>query len=260
MGAKQKNGLKQSPLSQNSTDSCLVSKLRYYIEITDAERDLLARLEKSEQPVSIGEEIFAGGDDNDNLFVVKHGWLYTYTYLPDGGRLVVRVYHAGDIIGMPTLAFNSHTVNLRSVTDGCLCPFPKSDLDAVINKAPRITALLFTLAAREETILVDALRAASRMRPESRVAHFLLGLHARLQITNSQMGNRFRLPLNQTDIGDAVGLTNVTVSRTFSIMEEKDLIRRKDGEITLMDLEELKNQCDFQDRHEVLDTSWFPSR
>ncbi|MFC3104716.1 Crp/Fnr family transcriptional regulator [Salinisphaera aquimarina] len=237
----------------------MVAKLKHYIDITDAEHKLLGALEKTERSTSAGEEIFAGGDVNKNLFVVKYGWLYTYTNLPDGGRLVVRVYHAGDIIGMPALAFDHHTVNLRAVTKGCLCPFPKSELDVIVKRAPRITALLFTIAAREEAILVDTLRAASRMRPESRVAHLLLGLHARLKITNSQMGNRFRLPLNQTDIGDAIGLTNVTVSRTFSIMEKKGLIERVDGEIILIDLCELERQCDFQDRHAAMDTSWFPS-
>lgn len=247
------------PVAAGRSDSCLVAKLGYYIALSDAERAVIAGLEKTERPVSTGDEIFAGGHVNDNLFVVKHGWFYTYTYLPDGGRLVVRVYHAGDIVGMPTLAFNHHTVNLRAVTDGCLCPFPKQALDAVIEKTPRITALLFSLAAREEAILVDTLRAASRMRPESRIAHLLLSLHARLQITNSSMGNRFRLPLNQTDIGDAIGLTNVTVSRSLSAMESKGLILRVGGDITLLGLSELKQLCDFQDRYDAMDTSWFPS-
>jgi len=258
MSVTSESNTKQTASADDSPDSCLVTKLGYYIEVTDEERELLASLEKAEQPVSAGEQIFAGGDKNDKLFVVKHGWLYTCTYLPDGGRLVVRVYHAGDIIGMPALSFNHHTVNLRAVTDGCLCPFPKSQLDVVIKDAPRITTLLLTFAAREEAILVDTLRATSRMRPEARIAYLLLSIHARLKITNSKMQNCFRLPLNQTDIGDAIGLTNVTVSRTLSAMEAKGLFKRSGGDITLLALEELKEQCDFQDRHASMDTSWFP--
>jgi len=96
------------------------------------------------------------------------------------------------------------------------------------------------------------------MRPEARIAYLLLSIHARLKITNSKMQNCFRLPLNQTDIGDAIGLTNVTVSRTLSAMEAKGLFKRSGGDITLLALEELKEQCDFQDRHASMDTSWFP--
>jgi len=128
MSRKKEANAKQTASTNSVFDSCLVTKLGYYIEVTDEERELLASLEKAEQPVSAGEQIFAGGDKNDKLFVVKHGWLYTCTYLPDGGRLVVRVYHAGDIIGMPALSFNHHTVNLRAVTDGCLCPFPEKSV------------------------------------------------------------------------------------------------------------------------------------
>jgi len=241
----------------HNSDSCMVAKLGHYIALDQADRELLADLEKSERPITAGAEIFSGGDRNEELFVVKSGWLYTYCFLPDGGRLVVRVYHAGDIIGMPALAFDHHTVNLRAVTDGCLCPFPKRALETIVKQSPRITSLLFTLAGREEAVLVDALRAASRMRPESRIAHLLLNIHARLKITNSQMTDCFRLPLTQTDIGDSVGLTNVTVSRTLSLMEQKKLILRHDGDVTLLDIDELKRLCDFHDRHATMDTSWF---
>jgi len=243
--------------SDENKDSGLVRKLGYYMDITDLERDLLAGLETAERSVRANEEIFVGGGRNDNLFVVKYGWLYTYSNVPDGGRLLVRVYDAGDVIGMSTLAFDHHIVNLRAATEGCICPFPKTALGPLMKDAPRLTALWFTLAAREETVLVDTLRATSRMRPDSRIAHLLLSLHARLRITNSRLTDRFRLPLNQTDIGDAVGLSNVTVSRTFSAMESKGLIERCDGEIILTDPKKLGQLCDFHDRYSKMDTSWF---
>ena len=244
-------------LTASRYDSCLVTKLEHYLDMSPKERGMLSTLEQTERAVTAGDEIFVGGEVNRHLFVVKHGWLYAHTYLPDGGRLVVRIYNSGDIIGLSSLAFDAHVINLRAASDGCLCPFPRNRLDAVIRSTPRIAALLFTLAAREETILIDSLRAASRMRPDARLAQLLLNLHARLKITNTGMRRSFRLPLTQTDIGDAVGLTNVTVSRTLSKMEERGWIRRREGAITLLDLETLATLCDFQDRHASIDTSWF---
>lgn len=244
-------------LPAGTYDSCLVTKLEHYLDMTPEERGMLSTLEKTEQPVASGDEVFIGGEPNRHLFVVKHGWLYAHTYLPDGGRLVVRIYNAGDIVGLSSLAFDAHVVNLRAASDACLCPFPRNRLDQVIRSTPRIAALLFTLAAREETILIDSLRAASRMRPDARLAQLLLNLHARLKITNTTMRRSFRLPLTQTDIGDAVGLTNVTVSRTLSQMADQGWIKRREGAITLLDIDTLAKLCDFQNRHESIDTSWF---
>lgn len=240
------------------SDSCLIAKLSHYIELDERHEELLSNLEKSEQPVQAGEEVYTAGDPMKKLFVVKSGWLYGYTYLPDGGRHVVRIYHPGDMIGFPTLALRHHAMNLRVVTEGRLCPFEKADLDEIFETAPKITALLFTLAAREEVILIDTLRAASRMRPKARIAFLLMDLVSRLRITNDSMSNRFRLPLNQSEIGDTIGLTNVTVSRTLSAMEEEGLILRVENEIILLDEDELQEICDYQDRYSDMDTSWFP--
>ncbi len=242
----------------SNSNSCLVAKLSHYAELDDTHEQLLAKLEKTERQVANGEEIYAGGDPMTHLFCVKSGWFYGYTNLPDGGRHVVRIYHPGDIIGFSGLAFRHQSINLRSATEGCLCPFEKQDLDIIIKTAPLITALLFTLAAREQVIIIDTLRAASRMRPRARLAFLLLDIASRLRITNSTMTNRFRLPLTQTDIGDTVGLTNVSVSRTLVEMQQDGLIQRVDGDVVLLQEDALREACDFQDRHADMDTSWFP--
>ena len=43
------------------------------------------------------------------------------------------------------------------------------------------------------------------------------------------------LPLTQTDIGDALGLTKVHVNRTFREMEERGMIARSGKRVTMLD-------------------------
>ena len=241
------------------SESCLIAKLSHYVPLDNEHEELLSSIEKREQPFSTGEEIFARGDEMVNLYVVKSGWLYGYTNLPDGGRHVVRFYHAGDIVGLPSLAFNHYAINLRAANAGCLCPFGKKDLDLILTRAPRISALLLTMSSREEVILIDILRAASRMKPRARLAYLFLDIFCRLRITNKSISNRIHFPLTQSDIGDAIGLTNVTVSRTIGEMEEEQLIKRIDGDLILHDEMALRDLCDFSDRHKDMDCSWFPA-
>lgn len=240
------------------SSSCLVTKLSHYVDLTDQEKDLLAVLEKSEQPVVAGQEIYAGGDSMERLFVVKEGWLYSYANLHDGGRHIARIHHPGDIIGFPNLALTHHAINLRAVTKGCLCPFPKRGLDEVIQQSPKLTALFLTLSAREQVVLIDVIRAASHSRPRETLAYFLCDLIARLRITNSTMTDTIRMPLNQTEIGDIFGVTNVTVSRTLAAMESEQLIARSAGSVRLLQEDALKRMSDFYDRYAEMDTSWFP--
>lgn len=242
----------------SNSKSCLVTRLNNYIEIDDGLEELLGGLEKSEKNYPKGTQIYSGGDKSENLYVVKNGWFISYTDLPDGERLVVKVHHPGDIIGFQGIAFDYQTVDLRSCTDACLCPFDKDDLDIIFSSAPKLTALLFTLALREQIVSIDRLRAVSRMNAQARIAHFLLDLLYRLRGTNSSMTNEFRLPLTQTEIGDAVGLTNVSVSRNMTIMEDTDKIERTKSGVKILEEQQLIELCSFEDRYSNIDTSWFP--
>lgn len=239
-------------------DSCLVQKLSHYIELTDQSREHLARLEQDERNYEGRTEIFEGGDEARHLYVVKKGWLYSYTDLPDGRRQIVRIHHPGDIIGFPDIAFEDATTSLRTVEKVCLCPFPKTRLDAILANSPQLTALLFTLALREQVILIDLIRAMGRMSARERIAFMLLDLVSRLRITNKKMTDTFRLPLRQGEIGDVLGLTNVYVSKTFMALEEEGYLSRQDGMVTLRKEAALKAMCDYFNRYDDMDTSWFP--
>jgi len=242
----------------SDSKSCLATRLNNYINIDSRLEDLLGKLEKNEETYEENVHVHHSGDETKNLYVVKQGWFLSYTDLPDGGRLVAQIHHPGDILGFSGIAYVNQAVSLKSCTNGCLCPFDKQDLDLIFTTAPDLTALLFSLAVREQVVSIDRLKAVSRMNAQARLAYFLLDLIYRLRMTNSTMTNEFRLPLTQTEIGDAIGLTNVSVSRTFRKMEALDLIKRTTIGIKLLDESALVDLCDFEDRHTQIDTSWFP--
>ena len=93
---------------------------------------------------------------------------------------------------------------------------------------------------------------------QARVAHTLCMLAARIRITNPDVGDEFRFPLTQVDIGDAVGLTSVSVSRAWTQLEREGLVKRGSKKVKLLNEEKLKELCHFEDRYSSMDTHWFP--
>lgn len=242
-----------------SHESCLVDKLSNYIDLNDTDLDLLARLEKDERTYPAQTGVRKSGERTQHLYAVKKGWLFSDMELPGGRRQIVQVHHAGDIIGMPDIALDRTAFNLHSITETVLCPFPKKHLDKVCVTSPRLIALLFTLSLRDQVIFTDKLRSVGRMSARERVAYFLLDLLHRLRKTNRDMGSTFRLPMTQTEIGDATALTSVTISKTMMQLQLDKLIDRRDGKVTLCDEEAMIAMCDYVDRYSDMDTSWFPA-
>jgi CRP-like cAMP-binding protein len=244
----------------SNDESCLVSKLSNYIDLDDTDLDLLARLEGEEKAFAPQQTIHRSGEPTKNLYVIKQGWLFSDLELPDGRRQIVQINHAGDIIGMPDIALESAALNVQSITDTVLCPFPKKHLDAIFTTSPRLIALLFTISLRDQAIFTDKLRAIGRMSARERVAWFLLDIAHRLRMTNRSMTDTFRMPMTQTEIGDATALTSVTISKTMMQLQLDKLIDRREGKITLREPDALMEMCNYVSRYKDMDTSWFPAR
>lgn len=240
--------------------SCLVSKLSHYIPLNVDDKEMLASLEKSERNYDSGTLIYEGGDESKELYVVKSGWAFSYTDLPDGRRQIVRIHHPGDIIGFPDLAMKHMTTSLRTFEKACLCPFPKTALDVILRESPKLSALLVTIALRDQVVLIDLLRAMGRMSAQERVSYMLLDLIARLRVSDQEMTDTLRMPMTQSQIADYLGLTNVYISKTFLQMEQAGYIKRQNQYLQILKEEELVKLTDFYDRYADMDTSWFPER
>ncbi|KAA2313171.1 Crp/Fnr family transcriptional regulator [Pseudooceanicola sediminis] len=241
------------------TSSCLVTKLQHYVPLSETDRALLREIEKSERNYQAGQEIYQGGDTNKELFVVKRGWLISYADMPDGRRQIVKIHHPGDIVGFTDIALKDVSTSLCAVENVVLCPFAKQAMDEVFRTSPRLTALLMSLALRDQVVLIDLLRAMGRMSALERIGYMLLDLIARLRITSSELTDRFRLPLNQTQIAQYLGLTNVYISKTFSRMEVEGYIRRDGLHIQILREDRLREMTDFHNRYDDIDISWLPS-
>ncbi len=241
-------------------ESCLIAKLSHYVNLSEKDKSLISMFEQEEADFEPRRRVFETDKSTTRLYVVRRGWVYAWSSLPDGRRQVEDVHLPGDIIGMRDVAFQTATSNLSTLTECTLCPFPKSALDDVFEQSPRITALMFTLALLQTTLFVDRLRAVARMSADERICHFVLQLFHRLRVTNKSMSNTFRFPLTQELMGDCVGLSQVHVNRTFQELTERGWLKRSRNDIELLEPDEMRKACKFEDRFHEIDISWFPKR
>lgn len=245
-------------LETRSRRSCLVAKLGHYIALSDIERALIHRLEETERPCKHGNVVWQQSEEATSMFVVKSGWMYAYSILPDGRRQVLDIYCPGDILGLRDIAFDYSVNAVAAACDAVLCPFPKSAMDDVFTESPRLATLLYSLGMLENIAVIDRLKTIARQDARERLCYFFLQLHSRLKITNPQMTTTFNLPLTQELIGDALGLSQVHVNRTIRQIEKEGIIRRDGLEVELLDVDSMRRICAFEDRHYRIDTSWFP--
>ena len=241
-----------------SGESCLVTRLSRFVELTRGERALLARLEEPERRLGAHQVLLNRGQRIDGLYVLKEGWAIVRSRTVRGRSHILRIYLPGEVIGLGELGLGHapHTISMH--TEGVVCPFPREALPELMARAPRLSALLNALASLDQIALRDHCAALGLMTAEDRLIQWLLQLRARLAVADEGIGNRFRLPFSQAEIGEAVGMTPVYVNKLLRKLSEEGRIRVERPYMVLLDREGLQNQVNFSDVFGELDLSWFP--
>lgn len=237
--------------------SCLVEKFKYYVDITSSEAVLLKSLEEDVSHYDKGDIVYEQNESVDHVYVVKSGWLVTYSHLNDGGRIIMNIYSAGDMFGFSTLPFEDQHSGLMAIAPCELCPFPKAGVNDLLSESNKLTALLFSMAIQDNVVLLDRLKAIGRMAGENRIAILLLQIWARLKVTCSSVDTTFPLPLSQEMIGDALGITPVYVNRMMKQMQEDGWITYGKRQVTLHKPQQLAERCDFKDRYYKINVDWY---
>lgn len=205
-----------------------------------------------------GSEIVAGDqEDSDQLYIVKQGRLFASIELPDGQRAITRLYFKGDIVGTANMPFDRATQTITVYEPALIHVVPRQKLIDMFNEQPRIAALFYTFAALENAILNDRLVSIGRTRGKVRLASLILEIEARQRLADKSTDNRLRLGLNQTQIGDAIGLTSVQVNRLFKQLERDGLLKQDRPYIDILDGQKLAQIGRFHNRYSDLNLDWF---
>lgn len=241
------------------SDSCFVVRLNRYLQLTPSEMKAIAELERDPKEYAAGSVLWQEGDDVSELLIVHHGWALSETRPPNGKRQILRFHFSGDLIGASGIAFRDAASSIVAATNMVVCRFPRKALGETFIEHPRLAALFFSMSQLESIDLADRLRAIGRSEGKARLANLFLSIAARMRAVSGESNPVVRIPLTQSDLGDAVGLTQVHVNRLIRQMTEEKLITRNRSTVTLLDETRLTELAGFVDRFSAIDSSWFPA-
>jgi CRP/FNR family transcriptional regulator, nitrogen fixation regulation protein len=161
-------------------------------------------------------EIYGEGEPADYLYKVVSGAVRTCKVTADGRRQIGGFYLPGDIFGLET--GDVHVFSAEAIGEATVLVVKRKPLMVLAERDGEVARQLWASTAAELT------RAQSRLlllikSAQERMAGFLLEMAAR-----SPGRDEVDLPMTRQDIGEYLGLTIETVSRTLTRMQEGALI------------------------------------
>ncbi|MGE0851280.1 MAG: helix-turn-helix domain-containing protein [Hyphomicrobiaceae bacterium] len=196
--------------------------------------------------VEAKEFVFAEGDAASHVYRVETGAVALFKVLIDGRRQIVGFAYPGDLVGLG--AEGEHMMNAQAIKPTRLRCLPISGLHRSVAQDPTLYFQLYQAVARELASARDLMLTTGQRTAAERVVSFLLALSRR----NGRTGRdpaMLELPMTRSDIGDFLGLTIETVSRTFTKLRAMGLIELvHSSEVKLIDIDALKSLADGEDR------------
>jgi CRP/FNR family transcriptional regulator, nitrogen fixation regulation protein len=161
-------------------------------------------------------EIYGEDEPADYLYKVVSGAVRTCKVTSDGRRQIGGFYLPGDIFGLET--GEAHAFSAEAIGEATVLVVKRKPLMALAERDGGVARQLWASTAAELNRAQGRLLLLIKSAHE-RVAGFLLEMAGR-----SSRGDGVDLPMTRQDIGEYLGLTIETVSRTLTSLQEAAVI------------------------------------
>lgn len=191
-----------------------------------------------------GDPLFDEAEPAEHLFNVTAGTIKVYKLLADGRRQVTGFLSAGDFLGLAHET--TYAYSAEAVTPASLCRFPRRKLENLLQRYPKLESRLLGMAGHELAAAQEQMVLLGRKTAKEKIGSFLLALE-RQAAGRGQPAGPVSVPMSRADIGDYLGLTTETVSRTFTQLKSSGVIRLlQGGRVELLDRDALARLAEGQ--------------
>lgn len=228
----------------------LLRRISYYTDLSDKDEARVRAVEGNEKRFDRNVEIIDAGQKLDHVLVVNKGWAIRYKTLEDGRRQVLNVLLPGDMFDLQVLVAAEADHSVLAVTDLEALAVSPATFRSLMTESGHLTLAFWWMQVQEEAFLREQIVRNGQQTARERIGHFLLELNRRVQIVGDDPGDEdakdgFRLPLTQTVIADALGLTPIHTNRVLRQLERDALIEREKGWVLFSDPDRLAEICQF---------------
>ncbi len=212
----------------------------------------IALLEKAcgnQRSVAARKDLILEGDEPGPIFIVIEGWACRYKLLSEGTRQITSFLMPGDCCDLHASVLERMEHSIATLTSARVAMVPRERMEELIFTHPAITRAFWWTQLVDEDTLRAWIVSMGRRDSLQRVAHLMCELYVRARNIGLTIGDSFELPLTQTVIGDALGLTPVHVNRVLRKLRMQGVMSLSRGTLLISDIAGLAVVAGFDDNY-----------
>ncbi len=198
--------------------------------------DIAEQLLLKKHPVKAGDIIYHEADRFESLYALTSGSAKEECLSKNGEKQIVGFKLKGELAGQNAIATGHYPHTLTALEDSTLCVLPFHKLLDSANALPPLAMQiikLLSIDSHHEAKIRQSLMTAKTA--EEKVRAFISNI-AQRHIERNLNSVDIRLSMSRTDIADYLGITKETLSRSLTLLQQKDLIESSGKNIHIIDL------------------------
>lgn len=165
----------------------------------------------------------------------------------NGERQLVAIHVPGDFVDLHSFPLERLDHAVATMTTATVALIPHEALRGLMARHPELARLLWFSTMLDSAISREWIFRLGHLPAIGRVAHLFCELAMRLELVGLGDGNSFPLPLIQSDVADACGLTPEHINRVIRQLREQRILLFLDGSLTILDWDQLKVVAEFDE-------------
>lgn len=227
--------------------TCSLRLLEMFMPSSAVRNPVLQQAKKPSRKIPSGTTILFDGDLATEVYILYSGWAFSYKMLEDGRRQILSIYLPGDVIGLQAIVgeFMDHSVETLGEVQLCVFDGHKAvtacETDAIMQHE------IFRMFDNERRHLQDILIGIGRRSSPENLAHLLLSIFTGLEQRDLTYGNACLLPLTQTILADALGLSPEHLNRLLKQLKDDGLVSLNRSKMVIHDRAGLSQLAQYED-------------
>ena len=189
------------------------------------------------------EMLFAEKEESTGVFVVREGIVRLSMNSGDGKRLSLRVARAGEVLGLTSALFGTKCeTTAETLSTAKIMHISGNEFREFLRRNPEVNKLVTEEISQQYAMACEQLRTVglSSSAPE-KLARLLLDMSENGQTTEN--GTRFRFMLTHEQIGEFIGASRETVTRTLGTFKHRRLVALSGSTVTIPSRSALQKLC-----------------
>ena len=247
-------GTAQLVMSRNSSlNSCANCSMQSFCLASELHGSQLEKFEATRGSIRIlnkGQHLFRAGEKFNSFYIVRSGMVKATVTAEDGEEQITGFYLPGEILGIDGLENDLYQSTAVALETSSICTLPFYKISALGNELPALQKQLWRQTSREITSRQELLLTMGHKESDARIAGFLLSLSMRFKRIGYS-ATSFHLPMSRHEIGNYLGMTVETVSRSLTRFEKAGFITKEKRNINLENMSAITDICFGQGFKEI---------